>query len=150
MTGECRTDAVYAIPMKLIFEERFMIRRMQPQSIPKPEAPYSQIVIDDTYAHISGVVAADFPEGQAVLGDVGKETRAVLNAIDRALKEIGLDMSRIVRADVHLASLDDFDAMDTVYREFFEDGLYPARTTTESGRLFGGSRVEITCMARLQ
>jgi 2-iminobutanoate/2-iminopropanoate deaminase len=127
-----------------------MIRRMQPQSIPKPEAPYSQIVIDDTYAHISGVVAADFPEGQAALGDAAEETRAVLNAIDGALKEIGLDMSRIVRVDVHLASLDDFDAMDAAYRVFFEDGLYPARTTTESGRLFGGSRVEITCMARLR
>jgi 2-iminobutanoate/2-iminopropanoate deaminase len=127
-----------------------MIRHMQPQAIPKPEAPYCQIVLDDIYAHLSGVVAADFPEGQAVLGDAGEETRAVLKAIENSLKEIGLDMSRIVRADVHLASLDDFDAMDAVYREFFEDGLYPARTTTESGRLFGGSRVEITCMARLQ
>ena len=126
-----------------------MIRRMQPQSIPKPEAPYSQIVIDDTYAHISGVVAADFPEGHAALGDVGEETRTVLSATDSALKEIGLDMSRIVRVDVHLASLDDFDAMDTAYREFFEEGLYPARTTTESARLYGESRVEITCMARL-
>ena len=126
-----------------------MIRRIQPQSIPKSEAPYSQIVIDDTYAHISGVVAADFPEGHAALGDAGEETRTVLSAIDSALKEIGLDMSRIVRVDVHLASLDDFDAMDTAYREFFEEGLYPARTTTESARLYGESRVEITCMARL-
>lgn len=127
-----------------------MIRRIQPQAIPKPEAPYSQIVLDATYAHLSGVVAADFPEGHAVLGDAGMETRAVLNAIDSALREIGLDMSRIVRVDVHLASLDDFDEMDTAYREFFEDGLYPARTTTESGRLYGGSRVEVTCMARLK
>jgi len=127
-----------------------MIRRMQPQSIPKPEAPYSQIVIDDTYAHISGVVAADFPEGHAALGDAGEETRTVLSAIDSALKEIDLDMSRIVRVDVHLANLDDFDAMDAAYGEFFEDGLYPARTTTESGRLYGDSRVEITCMARVR
>jgi len=126
-----------------------MIRRMQPQSIPKSEAPYSQIVIDDTYAHISGVLIADFPEGHAATGDVGEETRAVLSAIDSALKEIGLDMSRIVRVDVHLASVDDFDAMDAAYREFFEEGLYPARTTTESARLYGESRVEITCMARL-
>ncbi len=127
-----------------------MIRRVQPQVIPKPEAPYCQIVLDGIYAHLSGVVAADFPEGQAALGDAGKETRAVLNAIESSLKEIGLDMGRIVRVDVHLASLDDFNAMDTAYREFFEDGVYPARTTTESPRLFGGSRVEITCMARLQ
>ena len=126
-----------------------MIYHIQPKSIPKSPAPFSKIVMDDTYAHLAGLVAADFPEGLAVLGDVAEETRAVLAAIRSMLQEIGLDMDRIVRTDVHLVSLDDFDTMDAAYREFFESGHYPARTTTESARLFGESRVEITCMARL-
>ncbi|HEY5700893.1 MAG TPA: RidA family protein [Gammaproteobacteria bacterium] len=127
-----------------------MIRHIQPKSVPESKAPFSQIVLDDTYAHLAGLVAADFAEGRAVLGNVAEETRAVLNAIDAMLKEIELDMSRVVRVDVHLASLDEFEAMDAVYRGFFKSGRYPARTTTESPRLFGGSRVEITCMARLR
>jgi 2-iminobutanoate/2-iminopropanoate deaminase len=127
-----------------------MIRYIQPQSVPESQAPFSQVVLDDHYAHLSGLVAADFPKGRVVLGDVAEETRAVLNAIDGMLEEIGLDMGRVIRVDVHLAVLDDFDAMDAVYREFFDHGRYPARTTTESPRLFGGSRVEITCMARLR
>jgi 2-iminobutanoate/2-iminopropanoate deaminase len=106
--------------------------------------------MDDMYAHFAGLVAADFPEGIAVLGDVAAETRVVLTAISSMLKEIGLGMDRIVKTDVHLASLEDFDNMDNAYREFFEPGHYPARTTTESPRLFHGSRVEITCMARLK
>jgi len=126
-----------------------MIYHIQPKTIPESAAPYSPIVKDDTYAHLAGLVAADFPEGQAVLGDVAEETRAVLTAIRSMLQEIGLDMDRIVRTDVHLVSLDDFDTMDAAYREFIGIGHYPARTTTESARLFGGSRVEITCMARL-
>lgn len=125
-----------------------MIRHIQPVAIPRSEAPFSQLVLDDNYAFLSGLVAADFPEGLALLGDVGDETRAVLTAIDRILQEAGLDMGQIVRVDVHLASLDDFDSMDAAYREHFEEGRYPARTTTESSRLFGGSLVEITCMAR--
>ena len=40
--------------------------------------------------------------------------------------------------------------MDSAYREFFDAGNEPARTTTESPRLFGDSRVEITCQARLK
>jgi len=84
-----------------------------------------------------------------VLGDVGAETRAVLSAIRDILAEIELGLDRIVRVEVHLADLGDFDAMDAVYREFFEAGSYPARTTTESTKLFGDSRVEITCQARL-
>jgi len=126
-----------------------MIHHIQPKTVPESAAPFSPIVKDDTYAHFSGLVAADFPEGQAVLGDVAEETRAVLTAIRSMLQEIGLDMGHIVRTDVHLVNLDDFDTMDAAYREFFETGHYPARTTTESARLFGGSRVEITCMARL-
>jgi 2-iminobutanoate/2-iminopropanoate deaminase len=126
-----------------------MLRRFQPKAVPESKAPFSQVVMDDHYAFLSGLVAADFPEGLAVLGDVGAETRAVLSAIRDTLDEIGLAMDRIVRVEVHLADLDEFDAMDTVYREFFQAGNYPARTTTESKRLFGDSRVEITCQARL-
>ena len=126
-----------------------MIRHIQPKAVPESAAPFSQVVIDDHYAHFAGLVAADFPEGQAVLGDVGQETRAVLTALRNMLEEIGLDMGRVVRSDVHLANLEDFDTMDEAYCEFFEPDHFPARTTTESPRLFHGSRVEITCMARL-
>ncbi len=126
-----------------------MLRRFQPKAVPESKAPFSQVVMDDHYAFLSGLVAADFPEGLAVLGDVGAETRAVLSAICDILAEIELGMGRIVRVEVHLADLDDFNAMDTAYREFFEAGSYPARTTTESRKLFGDSRVEITCQARL-
>ncbi len=126
-----------------------MLRRFQPKAVPESKAPFSQVVMDDHYAFLSGLVAADFPEGLAALGDVGAETRAVLSTIRDILAEIELGMGRIVRVEVHLADLDQFDAMDTAYREFFEAGNYPARTTTESKRLFGDSRVEITCQARL-
>ena len=126
-----------------------MIERIQPKAIPASKAPFSQVVMDDHYAFLSGLVAADFPQGIKVLGDVGAETRAVLSAIRDILAEIELGLDRIVRVEVHLADLGDFDAMDAVYREFFEAGSYPARTTTESTKLFGDSRVEITCQARL-
>ena len=126
-----------------------MIRHVQSKAVPESAAPFSQVVIDDNYAHLAGLVAADFPDGQTVLGNVGDETRAILKTISKILEEIGLDMSRIVRTDVHLSSPEDFDQMHASYREFFEAGRYPARTTTESPRLFGDSLVEITCMARL-
>jgi len=121
---------------------------VQPAAVPESGAPFSQVVIDDQYAFLSGLVAADFPAGIAVLGDVAAETRAVLEAIGAMLEELDLRRERIVRVDVHLADLDDFDAMDAAYREFFDNGSYPARTTVESRRLYGGSKVEITCQVR--
>ena len=104
--------------------------------------------MDDQYAFLSGLVAADFPAGIEVLGDIAAETRAVLDTIGDILDELGLRKERIVKVEVHLSDLDDFDAMDAAYREFFDNGDYPARTTVESRRLFGGSKVEITCQVR--
>ena len=127
-----------------------MIRRIQPNAIPESDAPFSQIVLDDCYAYFSGLVAADFPDGVAVLGDVAAETRVVMAAISEMLKEVGLSFEDVVKADVHLADLSDFDAMDAAYREYFPPRVYPARTTTESPRLFGGSKVEMTMQARLR
>lgn len=101
--------------------------------------------MDDRYAFLAGLVAADFPQGVAVLGDVAAETRAVLGAIGDILDELQLDRANMVKVEVHLSDLGDFDAMDAAYREFFTDDAYPARTTTESPHLFGDSKVEITC-----
>ena len=116
--------------------------------MPESAAPFSQVVLDDCYAFLSGLVAADFPAGLEVLGDVAAETRAVLNTIGQILDELQLAKDRIVKVEVHLSDLDDFDAMDAAYRDFFHGNAYPARTTVESKRLFGGSKVEITCQVR--
>ncbi len=104
--------------------------------------------MDDHYAFLSGLVAADFPAGLEVLGDVAAETRAVLTAISSILDELQLSKDRMLKVEVHLSDLDDFDAMDAAYREFFDGDAYPARTTTQSQRLFGDSKVEITCQVR--
>ena len=106
------------------------------------------MVLDDQYAFLSGLVAADFPAGLKVLGDVAAETRTIWAAIGSILDELSLSKNQIVKVEVHLADLDDFDAMDTAYRDFFDGDAYPARTTTESKRLFGDSKVEITCQVR--
>ena len=126
-----------------------MIRHFQPNCIPLANAPFSQIVIDDHYAHLAGLVAADFPAGQAVLGDVAKETDAILHVIKLSLAELDLSMDQIVRVEVHLANFDDFDAMDAAYRAHFNEGQYPARTSIQSSQLFGGGKVEITCQVQL-
>jgi enamine deaminase RidA (YjgF/YER057c/UK114 family) len=119
-----------------------------PALVDVPDAPYCSVVQDEHYAHLAGIVAADFPDGRSVMGDAAEETRAVMRVIRKLLAEIGLTMRDIVRCDVHLADFSDMPAMNAAYAEFFPDGLFPARTTTQSGALFGGGKVEVTCMAR--
>ncbi len=49
-----------------------MLKRFQPKAVPASQAPFSQVVMDDHYALLSGLVAADTPEGRAVLGHVNQ------------------------------------------------------------------------------
>lgn len=116
--------------------------------LPTPAFPGSHLVVDDAYVFVSGLTAADLPGGDAVIGDVREETRWVLRELGRLLGMAGCTLSDAVRVDVHLTDLDDIAAMDAVYAAAFPAGRYPTRTCTESPRLFGGSRVEITLMAR--
>ena len=111
-------------------------------------APFSHLVLDDRYAFVAGVVATDVPGGAEVVGDLGRETEVVLGAIDKILKLAGLDLSSVVRTDVHLSDLSRFDEMNRAYGAFFSEGREPARTCVEVRRLIGGCGVEITCVAR--
>ena len=112
-------------------------------------SPYSHVVIDGSYAFLSGIVASDLPGGAAAHGDIARETEIVMAAIRDALVQIGLGMERIVRVEVHLTDNGRMPEVDRVYRQFFPRGALPARTCTQSDGLAGGSNLEITVMARL-
>ena len=58
-------------------------------------------------------------------------------------------MQDIVRVDVHMTDIAEMEAMNAVYRTFFPGEAYPARTCVQSEGLYGGSLVEVTCMAKL-
>lgn len=113
-----------------------------------PASPYSHVVECDGLVCLAGQVAADFPRGRAVLGDIARETKAVMESIRATLRARGLSFGDVVRVDIHLTDLDDIKAVDRVYARFFPAGRLPARTCVEVRRLFGGSRIEITAMAR--
>ena len=118
--------------------------------MPIHTAPFSTMVRDDNYVFLSGLVATEMEGGETVFGDIADETRLVMTTIRRLLASVGLDMEDIVRVDVHLTDLDDMDAMNAIFGPFFAEGKRPARTTTQSAKLAGGSSVEITCMARIR
>jgi 2-iminobutanoate/2-iminopropanoate deaminase len=63
------------------------------------------------------------------------------------LKVAGSSMENVVKVSVYLADVNDFEAMNEVYTEFFKDN-YPARTTVQAV-LRSGRKIEIDCIARV-
>ena len=81
------------------------------------------------------------------LGDIKSETRLELTNISTILNAAGSSMENVVKVSVYLADVNDFEAMNEVYKEFFKDN-YPARTTVQAV-LRSGRKIEIDCIARV-
>jgi 2-iminobutanoate/2-iminopropanoate deaminase len=84
---------------------------------------------------------------QMELGDIKAETRLELTNIATMLKAAHSSLEHVLKVSVFLADLNDFDAMNEVYREFFKDN-FPARTTVQAV-LRTGRKIEINCIARV-
>jgi 2-iminobutanoate/2-iminopropanoate deaminase len=123
-----------------------MIERISPPGVPTPRGPYSPAVRAGDFIFVSGQVPVDPTTQQLVSGDIGNETRQVLENIQHILEGCGATMADVVKCGVYLGEAGDFAAMNAVYAEFFGDAK-PARATVVTGFALSGVRVEIEAIA---
>ena len=70
-----------------------------------------------------------------------------MGRLGQTLEQAGLDYSHVVSCHVHLADMDHYSDMNSVYGGFFEEGGYPARTTLEVPGLPEGAGILLMCVA---
>jgi len=116
-----------------------MIERINPPGAPAPRGPYSPAVRAGDFIFVSGQVPQE-------PGEVGHETRQVLNNIKRILEGCGASLADVVKCSVFLADGQDFAAMNEVYAEFFGEAR-PARSTVVTAFAISKIRVEIDAIA---
>lgn len=86
-------------------------------------------------------------KGEHTPGDITAHTTAVLNTLEAELKKAGSSMEKVLKVNVYLHDLRDYDAMNAVFRGRFGSNP-PVRTTIAAyGGIPGGSLVEIDCIA---
>jgi 2-iminobutanoate/2-iminopropanoate deaminase len=118
---------------------------IQPPDVATPKAPYSPVVVSGDHVFTAGQVAFD-ATGAVVAEDMDAQTRQALRNVRSCLAAAGCTLEDVVKVNAYLADLGDFDAYNTVYREFFSEP-FPARTTVQAG-LPPGLLVEIEAVAR--
>lgn len=114
---------------------------------PKPLGPYSHAVVSGGFVFVAGQAPINPKTQKMELGDIRAETRLELTNLSTILRAANSSLENVVKVSIHLADLNDFDAMNEVYREFFK-GDYPARTTVQAV-LRSGRKIEIDCIARV-
>jgi 2-iminobutanoate/2-iminopropanoate deaminase len=111
----------------------------------RPAGAYSPgIVAEGRFVYVSG--QAPLRDGVVVGESVEEQTRVALENLVAVLAEAGAGVLDVVRCGVFLADMADFQAMNSVYTEFFPSPL-PTRTTV--GVSLAGFLVEIDCVAVL-
>ena len=123
-----------------------MKRTISPADAPKPIGPYSAALESGPFLFVSGQVPFDPATGAMIDGDIAAQTRRVLQNIGALLEAGGLAYRHVVRTTVFLADMNDFAAMNDVYRAFFAEP-YPARSTVQAARLPRDARIEIDVIA---
>jgi len=120
--------------------------RTEEAPAPFQGAPYSQAIRAGGLVFVSGQVALR-PGASALAGTtVGEQTEQVLANLRAILEAAGSGLDRVVKTTVYLRNLDDFQAMNDVYREHVGD-VPPARATVEVSALPSGALVEIDAIA---
>ena len=86
----------------------------------------SQIVVHGDTVYLAGQVAADAG------ADITVQTQQVLEKIDILLAEAGSDKSKILSAQIWIASMGHFAQMNEVWDAWVPEGHAPARACIEA------------------
>jgi enamine deaminase RidA (YjgF/YER057c/UK114 family) len=114
----------------------------------KPSAhPYSFGIRSGDTLFLSGLVSRRGADGSAVDGDVGVQTRVILDNARDLLAAAGMTMADVVSSRVDITDPADFAAMNDVYRAAFAGAPPPARATVVAGLMLSTLLVEITLVA---
>jgi 2-iminobutanoate/2-iminopropanoate deaminase len=115
-----------------------------PADVPPPKGPSSPAVRAGDFIYVSGQTPRDPITGELTGSDVTAQTRSTLDNVRRVLEQAAAGLEDVVSVTVYLQRSDDWDAMNSVYREVFR-GPHPSRTTV--GAELRGILVEISVVA---
>lgn len=111
-------------------------------------AHYSPAVVttDEKAVYVSGQLPIDPVTREMCTGDIREQTREALKNVETILSQAGRDRGHIVRTTAYIDSIDNWDAVNEMYAEFFGERK-PARTIVCVSAIHFGAKIEIDAVA---
>jgi 2-iminobutanoate/2-iminopropanoate deaminase len=113
---------------------------------PKAIGPYSQAIVHNGLAYLSGQIPLDPTTGQLVEADIVPQTTRVLENLKAVLEACGSSLDQVVKTTVYIQDMGEFAKMNEIYAQYFSQNP-PARSTIQAARLPRDVRVEIDAIA---
>ena len=112
---------------------------------PAAIGPYSQGIEIGNFIFTSGQIPLT-TEGVVVGSSIEEQARQVLKNLEQVLLAAGASLKQVVKTTVFLADMNDFQKMNSIYAEFFEE-IPPARSAVQVARLPKDVKIEIEVIA---
>jgi len=121
---------------------------IQPAGLPNPgpSRAYSHGVRSGNLLFLAGQTGHD-AQAEPGQGRFEAQTRRVMENLREVLAAAGAGLRDVVKTTIFLTDLHDFETVNRIYSEHFEQP-YPARSTVQVPALPRGARVEIEAIAR--
>lgn len=139
---------VFLLPSALMAQQPEFLQPFGP-----PTRPFSPAVKVGNVLYLAGQIGTSSGNAGAagvVPGGIEAETRQTMTNIKEVLEKVGSDMDHVVKCTVFMADMKEWDAMNAVYRTFFKNGKFPARSALGANGLALNARVEIECIATVK
>ena len=123
-------------------------RVLNTQRLTKPRAPLSHAVSVGNLLFVSGTTPFK-PGSRDMAPDFEGQMHQVMQNIKVILEEAGTSFDKVVKANVILTDIGHFQKMNDIYRSYFQEANYPARTTIQAPLAVPGMMLEIECVAEI-
>ena len=126
-----------------------MKRTISTDDAPAAVGAYSQATTDGNVLITAGQLPLT-TDGELLDDEpVAEQTRQCLENVAAILESEGLSLDDVLKTTVFLDDIDDFEAFNEAYSEFFESDP-PARSAVEAGAVPKGAAVEIEAIATIE
>ena len=116
---------------------------------PRPTYPYSPGTKAGNMVYTAGQVAWDNTGKVIAINDIRAQTKQTLSNVVSVLKEGGADIDDVVKCNVYLKNMDDFQIMNEEFAKIFTINP-PARTTVQTPMAEPEMLVEIEAIAYIK
>tara|TARA_Y100001934_G_C12056851_1_gene633397 strand:+ start:30 stop:416 length:387 start_codon:yes stop_codon:yes gene_type:complete len=114
---------------------------------PAPIGPYSQATVFGNQVFTSGQIAIHPQSGDLITDTIEAETRQVLENLKAVLAAAGCEMNDVLKCSIFISDMNQFQAINAVYAEYFDEAVAPARETVQVAVLPKHVNIEISAIA---
>lgn len=124
-----------------------IIKKIKTAKAPGAIGPYSQAIVTKDFLFTSGQIAINPKNNELISGGIKAQTRRVIQNLKAVINEAGGKIENTVKTTVYLQNMDNFQAMNETYSQFFKNK--PARSTVEVAKLPKNALIEIEAIVAL-